>query len=137
GAAAYRTVEVQPVEESSDYYYEHAVVGPGGGAALEQGASEVVAGSLGMATSVSRRVAQTAPDWATYEYSERRGSVVGPLGGTRAGSASYFHAETADRGLTYSRYTSSRSTVGPVGPVGGVAIGRTTAAAVGPFGAAG
>jgi hypothetical protein len=115
---------------SSRYRYERTVVGPEGGVSVEQQSSRAVAGPFGAATRVSRSGSYVASSGATLEYSHRYGSVVGPLGGVR-GSSSYVHAESADRGLTYSRLSSSLA----VGPDGGVAYGRTTAA-VGPFGAA-
>src|SRR5262245_33495395 len=116
----------------SGYQYERAVVGPGGGASVTQ--RSTVAGPFGAATGVSRSGSYVTPSGGTVEYAERSGAVVGPLGYGRAGSASYYHAENADRSISYSRYSRSSSAVGPVG---GVAFGRTTAAAVGPFGSAG
>src|SRR5262249_26718989 len=112
--------------------YERTVVGPDGGVYSEQRSGRAVAGPFGAAVRAERSGSYVAPDGATLEYSHRSGGVVGPLGGVR-GSTSYVHAESADRGLTYSSYSSNLA----VGPVGGVAYGRTTAAAVGPFGAVG
>jgi hypothetical protein len=98
---------------------------------------------------MSRSGSYVSPDGATLEYSEQSGTVVGPLGGGRTTSASYTHYESADRGYTYSRYSSSASTIPPVGGyavggyavggyrVGGVGVARTTAVGVGPVGGVG
>jgi hypothetical protein len=131
-AAALLLPAEAPAQLVSGYRYEHALVGPGGGMAVGQRSGGVVAGPLGASSWGSRSGSYVAPSGATVEYAQRSGAVVGPLGGGWAGSSSYVHAESADRGLTYSRY-SSRSTA--VGPVGGLAAGRAMAAAVGPFAA--
>src|SRR5262245_44117697 len=117
---------------ASGYQYQRTVVGPDGGVYVGQRSGGAIAGPFGAAAGMSRSGSYVAPSGATLEYSQRSGGVVGPLGGVR-GSTSYVHAESADRGLTYSSYSSNLA----VGPVGGVAYGRTTAAAVGPFGAVG
>ena len=122
-----------PAQLAAGYRYERAVVGPGGGMYIGQRSGGAIAGPFGAAAGVSRRGAYVAPSGATVQYGERSGAVVGPLGGVRGGSASYVRAESADRRFTYSRYSSSGL---PVGPVGGVAVGRYSAA-VGPFGAVG
>jgi hypothetical protein len=118
---------------TSGYQYERSVVGPGGGTYYGQRSGRTVAGPLGMASGMTRSGSYVAPSGATVEYDERGGSIVGPLGGGYAATTSRVHAESADRGLTYSRY-SSRSTA--VGLYGGLAAGRAMAAAIGPFGAA-
>jgi hypothetical protein len=122
-----------PGQQTSGYQYDRTVVGPGGGVYYGQRSGGTVAGPFGAASGVTRSGTYVAPNGATVEYNQRSGSVVGPLGGGWAGSTSRVHAESADRGLTYSRY-SSRSTA--VGPYGGLAAGRAMAAAIGPFAAA-
>src|SRR5262245_50620325 len=104
----------------SGYQDERAVVGPGGASVTLRSS---VAGPFGTTTRVSRSGSYVTPSGGTVEYAERSGAVVGPLGYGRASTASYYHAENADRSLTYSRYSRSRSAVGPVG---GVLVGRTT-----------
>jgi hypothetical protein len=121
-----------PAQPAPGYRYQRTVVGPDVGYYNEQGTGGVVAGPLGAASGVTRSGSYVAPGGATVDYSQRSGAVVGPLGGVRGGSASYVHAESADRGLTYSRYSSSTA----VGPYGGLAAGRARAAAIGPFAAA-
>jgi hypothetical protein len=119
--------------QPADYYYQRAVVGPGGGVSVAQRSGVAVPGPFGTTATTSRSGYAVTPGGGTVGYAERSGAVVGPLGGVRAGSASYVRAGYPNSSVAYSRY--SRSPL-PVGPVGGVAVTRTTAAAVGPFGAA-
>jgi hypothetical protein len=128
---AYISPEAPPASAAS-YHYERSVVGPGGGVSVMQHSSVAVGGPFVPAFTAPRAGSAIAPNWATVESSERSATVVGPLGGVRSASASYLHAETADAKLSYSRYSRSSS----VGPVGGVAVSRTTAA-FGPFGVGG
>src|SRR5262245_53905678 len=126
---------VAPAQQVSGYDYERTTVGPGGGVFVGQRSSRTVAGPFGAATGTSRSGSYVAPGGATVEYAQRSGAVVGPLGGGRVSSASYVHAESADRGLTYSRHSSRSSPVGPAG--GSMFVGqRSTAAVAGPFGTA-
>jgi hypothetical protein len=99
-----------------------------------------VAGPFG-AAGAWRSGSYIAPSGATYEYAERSGGLVGPLGGVQSGGYSYEHYESADRGYTYSRYSRSGTAYGSyggvaVGPYGGVAVGQTTTV-VGPYGGVG
>jgi hypothetical protein len=86
---------------------------------------------------MTRSGSYVAPSGATVEFNEQGRSVVGPLGGGWSGTTSRVHAESADRGLTYSRYSSRSSTSGPVGgvAVGGVAVGPSGAVGYGRSGA--
>jgi hypothetical protein len=104
----------QPV---SGYRYQRTAVGPAG-AYTEQRSGAVVPGPFGAVAGTTRSGSYVAPSGATLEYAERSGAVVGPLGGVQGGSTSYLHAESADRGKTYSRYSSS-TTVGPAAGVVG------------------
>jgi hypothetical protein len=131
GAADYSVSGLAPGPLTSDYQYERSAVGPDGGTFYGQQSGRTVAGPFGMASGMTRSASYVAPSGATAEYDERSGAVVGPLGGGWAGSTSRFHAESADRGLTYSRYSSHGTAFGPVG---GVAYGGV---AVGPYGAVG
>jgi hypothetical protein len=131
-ASAFLVPGKAPAQLASDYYYQRAAVGPGGGMYVGQRSGGAVAGPFGAAAGVSRSGSYVAPSGATVEYAERSGAVVGPLGGVRAGSASYVHAESADRGITYSRYSRSGTAVGPyggvpVGPYGAASYGRSRA----------
>jgi hypothetical protein len=134
GGPDYPPPPALPPEPPPDYSYPPGVLGPAEGVAVDQRSSSTYAGPFGMTTSGTRNSYYVAPSGATVQYAERSGSVVGPLGGTRSGSISYLHAESADHGVTYS---TSRSHYGGVGPVGGVAVGGTMAVGVGPFGAVG
>jgi hypothetical protein len=108
-------------QQVSDYQYERTVMDPEGGVYNEQRTGNSVTGLFGAASGRTRSGSYVAPSGATVEFNEQSGSVVGPLGGGWSGTTSRVHAESADRGLTYSRYSSHSSTSGPVG--GGVAVG--------------
>jgi hypothetical protein len=131
GAAGYVLPGAMPAPATSDYNYERSAVGPDGGTLYEEGSGGSYGGLFGGMTGSTRSASYVAPSGATAEYSEQSRSVVGPLGGGWAGTTSRFHAESADRGYTYSRYSSHGTTFGPVG---GVAVGGM---AVGPYGAVG
>jgi hypothetical protein len=116
--------EAPPPPVSSAYQYERSVAGPDVGYYNEQRSGGTVAGPFGATSGATRSGSYVAPSGATVEYNQRGGAVVGPLGGGYAGSTSRVHAESADRGLTYSRYSSSGTAVGPVGPYGAVGYRR-------------
>ena len=148
-AAALLLPAEAPAQLMSGFRYEQSVVGPGGGMHVGQRSGGAIAGPFGASSWESRSGTFVAPSGATVQYAERSGAVFGPLGGMRGASTSYVHAESADRGFTYSRYSSRSVATGPVGgmavgpfggvavgPVGGVTVSRTAAVA-GPFGPVG
>jgi hypothetical protein len=119
-AADFPLPEGPPGLGASNYQYQRTVVGPEGGEYNEQRTGGGVVGPFGATSGMTRSGSYVGPDGATVEFHQQHGSVVGPLGGGWTGGTTEVHAASADRGLFYSRYSSSGSTFGPVG---GAAVG--------------